>query len=73
MNFRSTQDFGVKKANKSANFAAGGIINRRTHHNPFCRDKNKHYAASYMIVYKAMSHVALLRMRERSPAPTLVA
>jgi hypothetical protein len=28
---------------------------------------------SYVMVYKAMSHVTLLRMREFSPASTLVA
>jgi hypothetical protein len=42
MDFRSTHDFGAKKADNSANFAAGGIINRRTHRNSLCEDKNKH-------------------------------
>jgi hypothetical protein len=33
MDFRSTHDFNMKKADNSANFAAGGIINRWIHHN----------------------------------------
>jgi hypothetical protein len=47
-------------------------MNRREHHNSLCRDKNKHYAASYVLVYKAVSHVTITRMRELSPDPTLV-
>jgi hypothetical protein len=65
--------FSVKKADKNANFTADGIISSGTHHNSLFRDKNKHYMASYMVVYKAMSHVTLPRMRELSLAPTLVA
>jgi hypothetical protein len=38
-----------------------------------CRDKNKCYVASYVMVYKAMSHVMLPHMHGLSPAPTLVA
>jgi hypothetical protein len=69
MGFRSTRVFSVKKADNSANFAAGGIINHRTHRYSLCRHKNKHYVASYVMVYKAMYHVTLPRMRELSPAP----
>jgi hypothetical protein len=32
MDFGSTHVSSVRKADNSANFAAGGIINRRTHH-----------------------------------------
>jgi hypothetical protein len=32
MYFRSTNVIGAKKADNGGNFAAGGIINRRTHH-----------------------------------------
>jgi hypothetical protein len=63
----------VKKADNGDNVAAGGIINRRIEHNPLCRDKNKHQVTNYVIVYKAMSHVTLPRMRELCLAPTLVA
>jgi hypothetical protein len=73
MDFSSTHAFSVKKVDNSVNFAAGGIINRRTHHNSLCRDKNKHLMTSYVMVYKVMSRVMLSRMRELSPAPTLVA
>jgi hypothetical protein len=38
-----------------------------------CRDKDKHYMTSYIMVYKAMSHVALPRTRELYPAPKFVA
>jgi hypothetical protein len=38
----------------------------------FRRDKNKHYVLSYMMDYKAMSHVTLPRMRELSHAPASV-
>jgi RNase P protein component len=72
MDFRSAHAFSVKKADNSANFAAGGIINRRTHHNSRCRNRNKHWMTSYMMVHKAMSHVTLPRMRELSPTPTLL-
>jgi hypothetical protein len=34
--------FSAKKADNRKNFAAGGNINPRTHHNSVCRDKNKH-------------------------------
>jgi hypothetical protein len=73
MDFRSSNVFGVKKADNNANFAAEGLINRRTHHNSLCRDKNKHNVTSYVMVYKAMSHVTLPRMRELSRALTLAA
>jgi hypothetical protein len=63
----------VKKVVNSENFEAGGIINRRTHHNSLCRDKNKHQVTNYMMDYMVMSHVTLPRMRELSSAPTLVA
>jgi hypothetical protein len=64
--------FSVKKVGNSANFAAGGIIDRRTHHNSLCEDKNKHYVTSYMMVYKAMSHVTLRRMLKISPLQNLL-
>jgi hypothetical protein len=73
MDFRSNQVFSVKKADNGANFAAGGIIGRRTHHNSLYRGENKHWVTSYVMVYKAMSHVTLPHMRELTPAPTLVA
>jgi hypothetical protein len=73
MAFRSAQVFSVKKEDNSANFAFGRITNRRKQHNSICRGKNKHYATSYMMIYKAMSHVTLSHMRELSPTPTLVA
>jgi hypothetical protein len=53
-----------------ANFAAGGIINRR---NSLCRDKNEHKITSYVMVYDALSHVTLSRMREFFPVCMLVA
>jgi hypothetical protein len=65
--------FSAKKTDNRVNFEAGKIINRMKHHNSLCRDKNKHCVTSYMLVYKAMSHVTLPRMRELSPAPALVA
>jgi hypothetical protein len=49
---------------------SASIINRRTHHNSLCNDKNKHEATSYSIVYKATNQVTLPRMCEVSPAPT---
>jgi hypothetical protein len=63
----------VKETDNSTNFAAGGIIDRKTHHNSLFEDNNKHWVTSYAMVYKAMSHVTLPRMRELSPAPILVA
>jgi hypothetical protein len=72
MDFCSTHVFGIKKVN-GANFAAGGIINHSTQHKSLRRDKNKHQVASYVMVYKAVSHVTLPHIRELSPAPTLVA
>jgi hypothetical protein len=57
----------MKKADNSMNFAAGAIINHRTHHNSLRRDKNKHQVTRYVMVYKAMSHVMLPRMCELSP------
>jgi hypothetical protein len=66
MDFRIYNVFGVKKADNRANFAAGGIINRTTNHNSLCRDKNKHYVTSYVMVYKVVSYVTLPRVRELS-------
>jgi hypothetical protein len=63
--------FNVKKEDdNSPNFAAGGIINRRTHHNSLCRDKNKNRWP--VMSWFTISHVTLLGMCELSPAPTLV-
>jgi hypothetical protein len=73
MDFHRTYVFSMKKGDNSMNFAAGGIINHRTHHNSLRRDKNKHWVTSYVMVYKAMSHVPLPRMLEISPSPTLAA
>jgi hypothetical protein len=73
MDFRISCVFGEKKADNSANFAAGVITKCRTHHNSLRRGKNKHYVTSFVMVYEAMSHVTLPRMRELSPSPTLVA
>jgi hypothetical protein len=42
MDFRSTHAFSEKKADDSANFAAGGISNGSTQHNSHLTDKNKH-------------------------------
>jgi hypothetical protein len=42
MDFRSTLVFSVYKADKSANFSAGGITSSRTHHNSLCRDRQEH-------------------------------
>jgi hypothetical protein len=72
MDFRRTRVFSVKKADINANFAANEIIDRRTQHNSLSRDKNKHWVTNYVMDYKAMSAVTLLRMRELSPAPTVV-
>jgi hypothetical protein len=38
----------MKKVDNNANFVAGGIISRRTHHNSLCGDKNKHWVISYV-------------------------
>jgi hypothetical protein len=38
----------------STNFTAGRIIKHKTHHNSLCRDKNKHYMTSYVMVYEVM-------------------
>jgi hypothetical protein len=73
MDFHRIPVYSVKKADNSENSTAGGIINLRTHHNSLSRDKNKHYVTSYVTDYKAVSHVMLSRMRELSPALTLVA
>jgi hypothetical protein len=70
MDFSSANDIITKKENNSVNFAACRIINRRTH-DSLCGDENKHWVTSYVLVYKAMSHVTLLRMRELSLATTL--
>jgi hypothetical protein len=70
--FCSTHIFSMKNADKSANFAAGGITNHGTHHSSFRRDKNKHWVTSYVMVYKAMWRVTLPRMPKLSPTPTLV-
>jgi hypothetical protein len=53
----------VKKADNGANFAAGGVSNRRTHHNLLCRDKYKHRATGYAVVYEAVSYMTLPGMR----------
>jgi hypothetical protein len=68
MDFHSIHVFSLKKVDNNANFAAGVIINRRTHHSSLYRDKNKHYVASYV-----MSHMMLPRMFELFPYPTFVA
>jgi hypothetical protein len=47
----------VKKEDNIVNFATSRIINSRTQHNSFCTDKKKHQVTSYVVVYKAMSHV----------------
>jgi hypothetical protein len=67
MDFCSIHVLSAKKLDDSANFAAGGIVNHSTYHNSLCRDKNKHYDTSYLMVYKAMSHETLRRMRELFP------
>jgi hypothetical protein len=73
MDFRGSDIFRVEKADNIANFAPGGIINRRTHQNSVCRDRQEQtLVASYMMVYKALSHVTLPRRREPFPIPTLV-
>jgi hypothetical protein len=71
MDFCSTDVFSVNKVGNNENFAAGVII--IAGRSSLCRDKNKHYGTSYVMVYKAMSHVMLAHMRELSPAPALVA
>jgi hypothetical protein len=62
--------FCVKKADNSANFAAGGIINHRTHHNS---RQEQTLGDQLCGIYKAMSHATLPHMRELSSAPTVVA
>jgi hypothetical protein len=59
MDFCNTHVFSMKKVGKSENFADGGTINHKTHHNSLCRDKNRHWVTSYVIFYKAVSHVML--------------
>jgi hypothetical protein len=74
MDFRITPIVSLKKADNRVNFTAGGIINRRTQYNSLRReDKNKHQVISYLMVYKAVSHVTLPRMRKPSLTPALVA
>jgi hypothetical protein len=73
MDLRTTHVPSSNKAVNSTNFAAGGIVSHRAQRNAVCRDKNKHWMTSYVMVYKAVSHVTLRRMRELSHAPTLVA
>jgi hypothetical protein len=73
MDFRNAHVFSVKKADNRANFAAGGIIKRRTRYNSHWRGKNKHQVVSYVMIYKAMCHVTLPRKSELSPAPAFVA
>jgi hypothetical protein len=69
-----THVFSVLKVDNSKDFQDDGIINYRIHHNSLCRDKNKHYVVSYVMVYKAMDHhVTLPCMRNISFAPTLLA
>jgi hypothetical protein len=41
MDFHSTHVVSLKKADKSANFAAGRIVSCRTNHNSLYRGKNK--------------------------------
>jgi hypothetical protein len=41
-------------------------------HNSLCKDKNKHSVSNFVMVYKAISHVALLRMCLIFPALTLL-
>jgi hypothetical protein len=53
MDFRSTQVYSKVKIDIFSNFVAGGFIDRRTR-NSLCRDKNKHYVISYVMVQKAM-------------------
>jgi hypothetical protein len=43
----------MKKADKSMNFVAGGIVNCRTHPTLLYRGKNKHEVTSYGMVYEA--------------------
>jgi hypothetical protein len=73
MDFRNTHVFSAKKADNSANFASGGVINLRTHQNSVCKDKNKHWMNSDAMVCKAMIHVKLPRMRKPSPARSFLA
>jgi hypothetical protein len=68
MDFYSTRVFSAKKVENGVNFEAGRIVNYRTHYNSLCTDKKKHLVTSYMMVYKAVSHVALPHMCELSPA-----
>jgi hypothetical protein len=72
MDFYSTHVFRVKKADNT-NLAAGGIITCKTHHTSLCTDKNEHSVTSYVMVYKAMSHVMLPYVHEFSLTLTLVA
>jgi hypothetical protein len=72
MDFCSTHVFRVRKGDNIANFAAGRIIDHRTHHNSLCRDKNKHYLASYVMVYESVCRVTLPLMRKLPSVLTLV-
>jgi hypothetical protein len=66
MDFSSTHAFNMKKVDNCVNSTAGRIISCRRH-NSLCRDKNKHYMTSYVMVYKAMNHVMLPHMHEPPP------
>jgi pimeloyl-CoA synthetase len=73
MDLRRTYLFnGRKEEDNSVNFAAGGTINC-TIYTSLCRDKNKHYMTSYVMIKKAVYHVTLLRMRGLSFVIILVA
>jgi hypothetical protein len=71
--FPGTHVCSVKEADNSAIFDAGEIINCETYHNSLCRDKIKQKVTSCMMVYKAVSHMTLPRMRQLSSAPSLFA
>jgi hypothetical protein len=57
MDFRSSPVFSLEEAENDVTVVAGGIVNCRTHRNSLCRDKNKLYVTSYVMVYKAINHV----------------
>jgi hypothetical protein len=72
MDFRTTHAFSVKKADNIAILAAGEIANCWIHHNSLCKEKNKHWMTSYVLVYKAKNHVTPPHMSELSLTPILV-
>jgi hypothetical protein len=57
---------------RSTNISTGRIIERKTHYNWLSKDIKKHLVTMYVMIYKAMSHVTVPRMRELFPAPSLV-